>query len=346
MLSLVAIGCAGIGPSGVSIARPAYNTAIQTTTNEEMLLNIVRLRYRDTPFFLQVSGVAANATARAGLFGNAEIPSSGTTVGTVGATTFLEDNPTVTYAPLQGEAFVRHLLTPVRLSTLELLVESGWSIDRVLRLCVQRMGDARNAPSASGPAPDRKPEFETFRRVSGLLRDLEKRDGITFATDRSGLALTFRQREVDSPEAQEIVEALGLASDTRRFVLTTLAQGGGDRPLVFVETRSLMGSLFYLSQAVQPPQEHVEKGWVTVTRNADDSIFAWQTLMDGLFDVRAHPETGSDAFLTVRYLGHTFGIDQRDLDTKATFVLLNQLFALRAGPPGAGGPVLTLPVSR
>lgn len=349
LLLFLASGCSGIGPSGISLGRPAYNAAIQTTSNEEMLLNIVRLRYRDTPFFLRVSGVAANASTQMGLRGNAEIPATGTTVGNIGATAFVEDNPTVTYSPLQGDAFVKHLLTPVRLGTMRLLIETGWSIDRVLRLCVQRLGDVKNAPTASGPSPERAPDFERFRRASALLRTLETQDAISFSMSQTapyGLAMDLREGEANSAEALEIAELLGLEPGARRYVFTTQREVGDNRILIPIETRSLMGSLFYLSQAIRPPEKHVKKGWVTVTRHEDGSVFGWDQMMDGLFDVRSSQIDPTGTFLSVRYLGHTFSIDQSDLDTKATFVLLNQLFALRAGSSNTGGPLLTLPVSR
>ena len=252
----------------------------------------------------------------------------------------------MTYAPLQGEDFVTHLLTPVRLRTLQLLIETGWSIDRVLRLCVQRLGETRNAPSASGPAPDRAPAFEQFRQVSTRLRELEKRDGLRFLPGPRGLAIEFGKGEADSAAVREISEILELEAGAEGFVLTKERRATDDANTVVVETRSLMGSLFYLSQAVEPPQAHVDAGWVTVTRRDDGTPFRWDALMQGLFAVRTSAKSEGKAFVAVRYLGRTFEIAQHDLDTKATFLLLNQLFALRAGPPGGGGPLLTLPVSR
>ena len=349
LLLIFAAGCGGIGPSGISTGRPAYNAAIQTTSNEEMLLNIVRLRYRDTPFFLQVSGVAANISTQMGLGGGAAIPSTGTTVGNVNATAQIRDNPTVTYAPLQGDDFVTQLLTPVRLGTMQLLIETGWSIDRVLRLCAQRLGDAKNAPSAAGPTPDRAPEFETFRRVSGLLRVLETRDAIAFSRDPAApreLVVEFRGSEADSAEAREIAELLDLESGAARIVFSADGASGARPGRVSIETRSVMDSLFYLSQAVRPPEKHIKKAWVTATRNADGSDFAWEKLMDGFFRVNASAVPPTGTFLSTRYLGHVFSIDQDDLNTKATFVLLNQLFALQAGASRTAGPLLTLPVSR
>ena len=55
-------GCSMMGPARVKGGRRLYNVAIQQTNEEQMLLNIVRLRFLDTPFFLQVASVSTNFT--------------------------------------------------------------------------------------------------------------------------------------------------------------------------------------------------------------------------------------------------------------------------------------------
>ena len=48
----------------------------------------------------------------------------------------------------------------------------------------------------------------------------------------------------------------------------------------------------------------------------------------------------------MRYRGHTFWIDDADLDSKSTFTMLNLVLALQAGEVPGGGPILTLPVAQ
>jgi hypothetical protein len=346
---LGAIGCQNLGPQTLAEGRPAYNTAVQRTSNEEMLLNIVRLRYRDTPFFLKVSAIAANVSAEVGLGGGAQFPNMAPNVGSISGTAKYRDNPTVTYAPLQGDAFVKQLLTPVRLETLLLLIDSGWSIDRVLRLCVQRLNGVRNAPSASGPTPELAPTYEEFARVAALFRALQQRDAIYFTVSHRaprGLTVRFRKGESDSQEALELATRLSLKAGARRFTFTNQVDVSSDSELIGIETRSLMGSLFYLSQAVAPPERHESNAWVTVTRNHDGSRFEWNQMMGDFFRITSTKLSRSNAFLSTDYLGASFSIDHADLNTKATFALLDQLFALQAGTASGAGPVLTLPISR
>ena len=57
--SVVAAGCTTLGPHALDQTRLYYNEVIKRTTEEQLLLNIVRLRYTDTPSSLAVSAIAA-----------------------------------------------------------------------------------------------------------------------------------------------------------------------------------------------------------------------------------------------------------------------------------------------
>jgi hypothetical protein len=51
--------CSAIGPESIRANRADYNQAIQQTNDQELLLNIVRIRYRDTLYFTTVERIAA-----------------------------------------------------------------------------------------------------------------------------------------------------------------------------------------------------------------------------------------------------------------------------------------------
>src|SRR5437899_8014163 len=56
---VLSAGCASLGPSSLQQTRLHYNEVVKATTEEQLLLNIVRLRYTDTPSSLAVSTIAA-----------------------------------------------------------------------------------------------------------------------------------------------------------------------------------------------------------------------------------------------------------------------------------------------
>lgn len=360
---LASSACNAAGPRAVRTARTAYNQAVVDTWNEQLLLNLVRLRYRDTPFFLEVSSVSTQyslgASASAG--GRLGDGGSGTDVGLGGG---WSESPTITYAPLAGEKFVSQLLAPIPLETLFLLPQSGWSIERVLRCCVQRLNDLPNAPSAAGPTPTLAPTYEEFHRAARLLREMQVEGALEMGVQRGTggrdapvaedtaaplgpYVVRFPVRAESSGEV-ELRRLLGTpdaAEDEHRLTFTvgTLDRRPGE---LAVFPRSLMGVLFYLSQAVEPPAPHLAKGWATVTHDPSGAVFDWRRVTGDLLRVASSPERPADAFVAVPYRGAWFYIADDDLESKSTFGLLVQLFSLQAGDSRALAPLLTLPVGR
>src|SRR2546430_4761510 len=56
--SILAAGCTTLGPDALDQTRLHYNEVIKRTTEQQLLLNIVRLRYIDTPSSLAISTIA------------------------------------------------------------------------------------------------------------------------------------------------------------------------------------------------------------------------------------------------------------------------------------------------
>lgn len=347
-----ATGCAGLGHKTIEGARFGYNEAMVRTWNEQMLLNLVRLRYRDTPLFLEVSSVTAQYT----FSGSASAAGTFQVDGADGANEFgaglgigYTESPTISYAPLQGERFVTQLLSPVPLETVMMLTGTGWSIDRVMRTCVQQANGLRNAPSASGPTPSYEPEFRDFLEFSKALRQIQLSRAATSERrlDDDGNpvnVLRIRREGVPADARASVMRLLGLDASREEFVVTNEARRYDDRTIDVIG-RSLLGVLSYLSQAVEAPERHVELGLVTVPRRDDGTPFDWTELTGDLFRVHSGRERPERAFTAVRYRGHWFWIDDADLESKTTFGLLTQLFNLQAGQVDLPPPALTLSVN-
>ena len=372
LLALTA-GCNAVGPRAVRTARLGYNEAAVRTWNEQMLLNLVRLRYRDTPYFLEVTSVSTQYNLEAGVSAGATLGAGEADVDTSAGGVWTE-SPTITYSPLAGEQFVRQVLSPVSLEALFLLPQSGWSIERVLRCCVQRLNGLPNAPRAAGPTPDTEPEFRDFLTAARLLRELQVAGllemGVRPAPASEAAARCRWWPLCEEPEAEEEPPEFILRLSTKaapagvedgrrelagllaiegleegRETLFTVGTLDPDPGVLAIYPRSLMGAMFYLSQGVQPPPEHARRGWVTVTRRRQgDGEFDWGELTGGLFTVRSQADRPADAFIAVRYRGHWFYIADDDLESKTTFGLLTQLFSLHAGSAQGGSPLLTLPL--
>jgi hypothetical protein len=208
----LASGCA-FGPKVLERTHGAYDESVRHVYEEELLRNIVHMRYNETPFALDVSSIAAqyelSGQAEARPFFIAPNPSNSNIVFRT-FTSILPDlqagganRPTITLTPSADSEAVRQFLTPIPQETLILLVQAGASISSVLRLWVERLNGVPNAVGASSPARTIIPDFERFRRVAGLLQ---------IAQDRELLSLHREEhaQEVGGPLPAEAVTAAAL----------------------------------------------------------------------------------------------------------------------------------------
>lgn len=348
-LVVVVTGCvSNLGPKTVTPARFDYNQALSRSWNEQILLNLVRLRYRDTPIFLEVGTVLAQYSVTGA--GTAAIAITDGDVDDdvygIGGSVEISESPTITYTPLQGDEFVRQLLTPISPATVLLLSQAGWSIERLMLCCVNRLNDLPNAPSAAGPTPDYTPRYQQFHRLARLLRELQVAGYFTFRVERQDDEERFLVEVLPSedPEVEEktaeIAGILGLERGQGSYRLVD--EGSDETGDLVMSGRSLLGVFYYLSQAVSVPQTHLEAGWVTRTLRADGSDFDWHEITGPLFRVANSADRPTNAFTAVPYRGHWYFVDDTDLNSKTTFGLLTLLFSLQASSGDGPSPLLTV----
>ncbi len=349
-------GCGAMGPASVKNERGRYNQAVSHTGSEQMLMNLVKLKYRDSPTFLQVSSISTSrqwgTTAGVNVPIGDSIYSAGNLVPLSAGTTYTE-NPTVTYVPLMGEAFVRQMLTPIPIETLILLFQAGWPVDTVFRLVVQEINDLENASPASGPTPEREPVFKQFLEAAFIFRDLQKRRVVEWGiAEKDGNRGTMYIRTDNSPEEKRSVlrlkELLGIDHRGGNPEVYHLNYGicFTDPKTLNVVTRSMTDILFYVSQAVHVPAVHREMNLVTITKKPDGSPFDWKQLHREQIVIHSSREKPEDAYVAVWYRDYWFYLKDNDLDSKSTFLLLEILGDLQAGTIPSAAPVLTLPVAR
>lgn len=179
-------GCTVIGPSALRQSRLRYNETVKTTSEEEMLLNIVRLRYSDTPSSLAVSNIAAQFELAANLgvtpffaagaersFASA-LPGAG-----IGGA----DRPTFSLTPLDDSDFARRLFTPLSLDGVIYLAKTTWPIQTVFRLYLENLNWVPNSQTASGPTPAEAPPSSDFLEGMKALQKLQQRGDIVFGSE-------------------------------------------------------------------------------------------------------------------------------------------------------------------
>ncbi|HKM68577.1 MAG TPA: hypothetical protein VJX94_00585 [Stellaceae bacterium] len=159
--------CQFFGPDSIERGRPDYNSAIQTTSAQMVLANIVRVHDGKMPLVMDVTQINAAlivqgtlspqlsgigtvmALASAGSAVTTGItPSTGATSGalsskvvsnksgTVGGSLEYQESPTITYTPLSGQPLIAQLSTPITVDTLAALPDSNWPLSALTTLSV------------------------------------------------------------------------------------------------------------------------------------------------------------------------------------------------------------------
>jgi hypothetical protein len=187
--SVAISGCASLGPNALQQTRLQYNEVVKATTEEQLLLNIIRLRYTDTPSSLAVSTIAAQFERSQNLQLTPFFTSAGADVTRSYAAILPQlqiggaDRPTVSLTPLDDQEFTRKLFTPMTLDGIIYLAKTTWPISTVFRLYLENLNWVSNAQTASGPTPKEPPVVDEFLRGIQAMQVLQDRGEIVFGLE-------------------------------------------------------------------------------------------------------------------------------------------------------------------
>jgi hypothetical protein len=102
-------GCGSIGHKTINTDQYNYNITINKGLNEQMLLNLVQMRYGDSPMFLRISNVVNSYSIEEQVAASGAFSLTGGD-DTLSITPFLKytDRPTITYIPLTGTEYAKN----------------------------------------------------------------------------------------------------------------------------------------------------------------------------------------------------------------------------------------------
>jgi hypothetical protein len=346
MLSLTS--CEIMGPRALRNGRADYNDAIKSTEVEQFLLNVVRMRYNDRPFVLEISSISSRVEAggSAGVSGGQSDRIDGLTYAQGSARLSYVEKPTIVYQPLKGKDFTRQLLRPVDLNTLQMLRGSGWELDDIFRVFVARINRIPNATTGASSTPEGVPEFRDFLKVVEAMDELEDSGSLELvrnAKEKSTELLLRVDKEARGTENfRDLVELLRLDPDVEFYKIRLGLDNGGGGDIV-ITTRSVMASMFFVGQSVQIPEEDILAGNAHVNRDEYGQPFDWQLVHDELIRIHSSPDRPSNAYAAVRYGKYWYYVKNSDIDSKETLTMLSIVFTLNAGG-SSQAPILTIPV--
>jgi len=336
-------GCSWVGPEIVRSGRPAYNDAILASGDEQLLQNIVRMRFVDSIGFLAVSSVTANVsvTATGGIqlgFGT-ESNYSGNLVPFTG-TLRTEQNPTISYAPVGGEDLLRRFASEMPLDLAIFVINSAHSHTLAWRTIVRRVNDLRNPAFPDPPALVVDPGFDEITELAGTLQRHGSLYWVRLAGAEKGHALVLHSYSpADSREVARLLDLLRVKPPEREgddvVIPVQLSAGRPEPGTVAIETRSLLELMRLAAARIDLPPDTFGAAHFPAPGAAAQAI-------------RIHSSSiePSGSRVATEYRGRWYYIANDDDASKQWFSLLQLLTSTQLREATAGtAPVLTIPVT-
>jgi len=338
-------GCASFGPPSVDRDRFDYINAISSSWKQQTLLNIVKMRYADTPVFLDVGQIISGYQLSGAVTIGGSLSSSSAygdilNLGSAGTYT---DRPTITYTPLTGAHFIQVMITPIPPPALLMRAEEGWPIDVLLQIGAQSINGLSNRKGgARGHAAD--PDFVRLLaalqrlQVSGVI---DLRVEMSRQTKVDGTVMVISQKNL-SPEIEAdrtlVRKLLGLRPDLQEFKVIFGSVSGKDDEIA-IQTRSGFQILTQLGANVEVPPEHIaERRTYPPIPEPEGTAQS----LPPLIRIHAEKSQPADAFAAVKYRDYWYWIDDRDFRSKSIFTFLMIIMTLAETGEKVPAPVVTI----
>lgn len=331
--------CVSIGPQRVGVDRSDYANRLRETNKEQLLLNIVAMRYGDAPQFLDVTSVVSQYTREGQLHADVEIDHpSDDPAATLGGSIVLRETPSVTYTPLSGEHFARSMLSPLEPAALLGMIEAGWAPDLLFRIAARSINGVRNGSADPLFAQTADPRFE---RVLEALARLQRDRVIVTRVTKDDNAHFTASLHVSTPLSQQneadlafIRDALNIPVKRQGEFRIVFAAASTEPGQLAIGTRSMFQVLGEMAQGVDVPATDQSKAVMSA---------ASAGMTRSLIHIRSGTARPSDVYAAARYRGHWFWIDGTDIPSKRAFLIAQVLLSVSDTSSKAAPPLLTIP---
>ena len=341
-LCVALTACSSIGPSTMDRDHLDYGRSVGENWKNQMLTNLVRLRYVDMPVFVDVGQIVAGYSLETQVSAEAGLGNSftgGDSQGLAAGGKFT-DRPTITYMPKTGEDYLRSLLEPVEPKSLLSLVLAGYSSELLFTWAVESINGLKNYSIVGTRARSADPEFIEYVQ---LMQELQDAAAISFEVENDpktghDIMMIFQNRKQSEEirlKRERLGELIGLDGKTNRYRVMYGPYASDDGTLA-IQTRSIIQMLVALSGFIDVPPEN---------RSYAAGGYQLPSGMARPFHVNSGPDRPSESFAQIKYRGDWYWIDNDDLMSKRVFTLMLFLTTLTNYAGDKHGAVLTIPTS-
>jgi hypothetical protein len=339
--------CTSLGPKAISEGRPAYNEAIAATNAEQYLSWVVRMRYGLPTSQLAVSSITANMRFSSTVGVNVGVGPGENYVGNLvplsGGVTY-DENPTISYVPLQGEKHLRSLMSPVPTDILGLLLNMNFQPGPAMAVVVKRINGVPNHDFLN--TPEQKTD-RRFTKLVAVINRLSRADKLAFIeageqtkTYHVWLHDYLPDNREDAEDFMNLLSIDGVALDGSDVSLPVIgALRRSTNKSIAIQTRSVLDIGRIAAASVDVPDADLEQGRTVA--------FPEPGPVGKFIQVRRGAERPPSAMAATRFEDWWYYIAGDDLFSKQYFILFMALMSVQLTETASESraPVLTVPVN-
>jgi len=348
VIACLLTGCTAVGPNAIRSGRLAYNEAITETNNQQLLMAVIHNRYEERGNLLAVASITANVRVATGSSVDVGFGDNDNYAGNLvpfSANAAYEENPTISYIPVEGEMYAEQLFSPVPVTALAQLAGTLADPTYIYTTLVSSVNGIRN-PEFQFSQAEPDPRFDRFVSIMTTLTQAQLLHWLEEPQRKGSFAVVIdHYAKTHSAEVNELLRLLGLPQPkdpSAQVILPVfLALDGRDAGGMGIITRSVFVLVEILSAAIEVPEEDL--------RNGVAASYPALGLAGKELQVRRSKARPEHAAVAVKYRDGWFYIDETDQTTKRFFRLMGTLWSVtiaESTAQGSGKPVLTVPVSR
>jgi len=340
-LALVLSACQGIGPTRLARDHLDYARALSEARDRQTLLNIIDMRYGETPSFLSVGQVISSYTLESGAeLGLNVHPSEVSTheATALGRLTY-SDRPTITFTPLSGDDLARTSIRPLLPADILPLAASGLPIDVLFRLSVQSVGTLQNTVPLAGSEMGASRQF--FELIA-VLRRLQERGllSLRLVREKEGNHVFFGIADGSDARSRALAnrarELLRMPARTSEVEVVYGRVTNGPNQVAML-TRPMFAILAQVGAEIEVPPKDIASG-----QTIRPALPA-EPGMKPVIVIHAGPTKPANAQVAARHGDAWFWIDADDFDSKVAYSIVQTLLALARGATAATPAVLSIP---